>query len=204
MSDSNLRKTIGSRAKQRRKELKLGQDDVAKKMDVNPSTIQRYEAGKIDNTKKLVLEGLASVLHVSVEWLRGETDEYETDINDSLTLQIQDTMNDIFSNLDLGIGESEDKFSKELLLLLLCQYKEFHKSFSFACKQYSSTDEANENMATTVGFSSGAEFNEVMFLRQIMQTINTLSDSSDILRTYAKNPKVASNRLHALLEEINN
>ena len=30
--------------------------------------------GSIDNTKKMVLEGLSEALHVSVEWLKGETD----------------------------------------------------------------------------------------------------------------------------------
>ena len=76
MKDKELRKLIGSRAKQRRLELGLGQQYVAEKMDVNKSTIQRYEAGSIDNTKKLVLEGLANPLHVSVEWLKGEPEEY--------------------------------------------------------------------------------------------------------------------------------
>ena len=54
-----LRKTIGTRVKTRRKELKLTQDYLADKLDVNKSTIQRYESGTIDNTKKLVVEGLA-------------------------------------------------------------------------------------------------------------------------------------------------
>lgn len=51
-------------------------------MGVATSTIVCYEAGTIDNTKKLVLEGLSEALHVSVEWLKGETEEYETDITD--------------------------------------------------------------------------------------------------------------------------
>ena len=71
MKDKELRKLIGSRARQRRMELGLNQQYIADKMDVNKSTIQRYESGTIDNTKKLVLEGLAETLHVSVEWLRG-------------------------------------------------------------------------------------------------------------------------------------
>ena len=61
MKDKELRRVIGIRAKQRRME----------------STIQRHEAGTIDNTKKLVLDGLADALHVSIEWLKGETEEYE-------------------------------------------------------------------------------------------------------------------------------
>ena len=95
MKDKELRKLIGSRAKQRRTELNLTQPYIAEKMGVTASTIQRYEAGTIDNTKKMVLEGLSEALHVSVEWLRGETDEYETDITDKRELQIRDAMTDI-------------------------------------------------------------------------------------------------------------
>ena len=63
MKDKELRKLIGSRARMRRMELNLNQQYVADKMDVNKSTIQRYESGTIDNTKKLVLEawGLRAV-----------------------------------------------------------------------------------------------------------------------------------------------
>ena len=77
MKDKELRKLIGSRAKQRRLELNLTQPYVAEKMGVTASTILRYENGSIDNTKKMVLEGLSEALHVSIEWLKGETDEYE-------------------------------------------------------------------------------------------------------------------------------
>ena len=62
MKDKELRKLIGSRAKQRRQELGLKQPYVAEKMGVTASTIQRYEAGTIDNTKKLVLDGLKNSL----------------------------------------------------------------------------------------------------------------------------------------------
>lgn len=51
MVDKKLRKTIGERAKSRRKELGLTMDYVAERMDVNKSTIQRYESGTIDNSK---------------------------------------------------------------------------------------------------------------------------------------------------------
>ena len=55
MKDKELRKLIGSRAKQRRLELNLTQPYVAEKMGVTASTILRYENGSIDNTKKMVL-----------------------------------------------------------------------------------------------------------------------------------------------------
>ena len=72
MKDKELRKLIGSRIKQRRLELNLTQPYVAEKMGVTASTILRYENGSIDNTKKMVLEGLSEALHVSVEWLKVE------------------------------------------------------------------------------------------------------------------------------------
>lgn len=52
MKDKELRKLIGSRAKQRRLELNLTQPYVAEKMGVTASTILRYENGSIDNTKR--------------------------------------------------------------------------------------------------------------------------------------------------------
>ena len=121
MKDKELRKLIGSRAKQRRLELNLTQPYVAEKMGVTASTILRYENGSIDNTKKMVLEGLSEALHVSIEWLKGETDEYETDITDKKELQIRDAMGDILKKLPLDLSKKEDAFSKDLLLLMLKQ-----------------------------------------------------------------------------------
>ena len=102
---------------------------VAEKMGVTASTILRYENGSIDNTKKMVLEGLSEALHVSVEWLKGETDEYETDITDKRELQIRDAMGDILEQLPLALTKEEDAFSKDLLLLMLKQYGLFLDSF---------------------------------------------------------------------------
>ena len=90
-------------------------------MGVTASTIQRYEAGTIDNTKKMTLEGLADALHVSVEWLKGETDEYETDITDKRELQIRDAMTSILNKLPYDMEQSESDFSKALDLCSLAK-----------------------------------------------------------------------------------
>ena len=55
----------------------------------------RYETGTIDNTKKLVLERLSEALHVSMEWLKGETEKYKTDITDKRELFLRDVMSSI-------------------------------------------------------------------------------------------------------------
>ena len=201
MKDKELRKLIGSRAKQRRLELNLTQPYVAEKMGVTASTILRYENGSIDNTKKMVLEGLSEALHVSIEWLRGETDEYETDITDKKELQIRDAMGDILKQLPLDLSKKEDAFSKDLLLLMLKQYNLFLESFQFACKNYNgNTNEAD--IAKIMGFESNDEYNEIMFLREITHTVNAFNDMADIVRLYSKKPEMAEQRLENLLSEV--
>lgn len=199
MNDKELRKTIGSRAKARRIALNLSQQYVAEQMDVNKSTIQRYENGKIDNSKRLIVEGLANVLHVSVEWLRGETEECQSEVTDNKEIMIQDTMKRILSSFPLDTGKEEDAFSKNLLLLLLREYESFNQSFLYAIDKYS---KGNEQVAETAGFTSGEEFNEVMFMREITHSINTFNEISDILRMYSRSPEQAKQRIANLLGEF--
>ena len=201
MKDKELRKLIGSRVKQRRLELNLTQPYVAEKMGVTASTILRYENGSIDNTKKMVLEGLSEALHVSVEWLKGETDEYETDITDKRELQIRDAMGDILEQLPLALTKEEDAFSKDLLLLMLKQYGLFLDSFQFACKNFKG-NAGQMDIAKTIGFESNDEYNEIMFLREITHTINAFNEMADIVRLYSKKPKTAEQRLANLLSEV--
>ena len=201
MKDKELRKLIGSRAKQRRLELNLTQPYVAEKMGVTASTILRYENGSIDNTKTMVLEGLSEALHVSIEWLRGETDEYETDITDKKELQIRDAMGDILKQLPLDLSKKEDAFSKDLLLLMLKQYNLFLESFQFACKNFKGNTK-QADIAKTMGFESNDEYNEIMFLREITHTVNAFNDMADIVRLYSKKPEMAEQRLENLLSEV--
>ena len=201
MKDKELRKLIGSRAKQRRVELELNQPYVAEKMGVATSTIVRYEAGTIDNTKKLVLEGLSEALHVSVEWLKGETEEYETDITDKKELFIRDVMTSILSKLPFDMEQAESDFTKDLLLLMLREYELFVDSFQFACRNFKDNAE-NAALAQTMGFESNKEYNEIMFLREITHTVNMFNDMGDIVRLYSKNPETATVRLANLLSMV--
>ena len=201
MKDKELRKLIGSRAKQRRLELNLTQPYVTEKMGVTASTILRYENGSIDNTKKMVLEGLSEALHVSIEWLKGETDEYETDITDKKELLIRDAMSDILKQLPLDLNKTEDAFSKDLLLLMLKQYELFLDSFQFACKNYKGNTK-DADIAKVMGFESKDEYNEIMFLREITHTVTAFNDMADVIRLYSKKPETAEQRLANLLSEV--
>ena len=201
MKDKELRRLIGSRAKQRRVELGLNQPYVAEKMGVATSTIVRYEAGTIDNTKKLVLEGLSEALHVSVEWLKGETEEYETDITDKRELLIREVLSPILAKLPFDMEQAESDFTKDLLLLMLREYELFVDSFQFACKNFKDNAE-NAALARTMGFESNREYNEIMFLREITHTEIMFNDMGDIVRIYSKNPETATIRLANLLSMV--
>ena len=201
MKDKDLRKMIGSRIKQRRTELNLHQKYIAEKMDVNTSTIQRYEAGTIDNTKKLILEGLADALHVSVEWLKGETDEYETDITDKRDLQIRDLMGRLSVSNKEQLSDEQFAFSKDLLIYILSEYEMFLDSFKFGCTNYKN-DKQNKDIAKAMGIDSVKEYNEIMFLREVTHSINAYNDIADVIRLYSKSPEKASERLANLMADF--
>lgn len=201
MKDKDLRKMIGSRIKQRRTELNLHQKYIAEKMDVNTSTIQRYEAGTIDNTKKLILEGLADALHVSVEWLKGETNEYETDITDKRDLQIRDLMGRLSVSDKEELSDEQFAFSKNLLIYILSEYEMFLDSFKFGCTNCKN-DKQNKDIAKAMGIDSVKEYNEIMFLREVTHSINAYNDIADVIRLYSKSPEKASERLANLMADF--
>lgn len=74
-------KEIGRRIELRRKALELTLTELASKVDLSASTIQRYEKGSFERIKLPVIEAIAEALHVNPEWLIGETDD-PTDYED--------------------------------------------------------------------------------------------------------------------------
>lgn len=198
LKNTDKRKLIGKRIEERRKQLSFSQGYLADQLGVNQSTITRYEKGTADNEKLLVLNALSSILHVSVSWLIGETDDMESAVIDNCDIQIKKVLKEIQELFPLELQQREAKFSKELLLLLLLEYKEFNRSLKIA-SEYDNGSNSNANLINAMGFDSTEEFREILFLREITHSINTFTEISDVLRNYAKNPDVASNRIHALL-----
>lgn len=203
MKDKDLRRLIGARARQRRMELGLNQQYVADKLDVNKSTIQRYESGTIDNTKRLVLEGLAETLQVSVDWLKGETEEYEERITDKRDLMIRDLMSDILGEEQRELDKDEFAFTKDLLILMLTEYELFLESFRNGCLNYKNSNDENTDIARLTGYASTRDYNEMGFLREVMHSADTYNDIADVIKTYPRNVKRATDRLKNLLSDLN-
>lgn len=63
--------TIGDRIKQRRVELGLTPEDLAKSIGKDRATVYRYEKNDIKNLPCDVLPPIARALHVSPAWLMG-------------------------------------------------------------------------------------------------------------------------------------
>lgn len=72
-------KEIGGRIKSRRDELDMTLDEVAAKVGVSKSTIQRYENGLIGRIKLPVIESIADALWISPDWLVGVSEEKTAD-----------------------------------------------------------------------------------------------------------------------------
>ncbi len=67
-------KKIGDRIKEARTEQGMTLDDVAKRVGVARSTIQRYEVAKIISPKDPVLVAIANAFGVNPDWLRGKSE----------------------------------------------------------------------------------------------------------------------------------
>lgn len=62
---------IGRRIRERRIELGLSVDDLAKKLNKNRATIYRYESNYIENLPTSVLESISKILNVTPAYLMG-------------------------------------------------------------------------------------------------------------------------------------
>ena len=72
-------KQVGRRIKERRTELNITKPELGRRVGVNKSTIQRYEADGVDPKRTMVINGLAEALLTTPEWLTGLSDDKEYD-----------------------------------------------------------------------------------------------------------------------------
>lgn len=68
---SELNKEIGRRIKIARDRKGMSLENIASEIGVARSTVQRYEAGKIEKPKIPVVHAIANVLEVNPSWLIG-------------------------------------------------------------------------------------------------------------------------------------
>ncbi len=83
------REKLGKRLKYARDEVRnMSLQDIADAVGVARSTVQRYEAGKIQNIKLPVVEAFARALRVNPEWLICKSDEMELSAGPDFTMPL--------------------------------------------------------------------------------------------------------------------
>ena len=75
---------VGKRIRERRKELNLSVDELAKKLNKNRTTVYRYEKGDIENRPMDILGPLAKALNTTPAYLMG-WDDKPTSAIDTIT-----------------------------------------------------------------------------------------------------------------------
>ena len=103
---------MGLRIKQKRTEKNITQDDLAKTLGLNKSTIQRYETGKIKAVKLPVIEAMARLLHVNPAWLIGKSEEETPSYSVHLDSKSQELLNNYNKLNDLGQHEVRKRASE--------------------------------------------------------------------------------------------
>lgn len=97
---------IGNRIRDRRLELKLSVEDVAKRLRKNRTTVYRYEKGDIENLPLETLKPLAEILDTTPAYLMGWEDK-----NDNISKESNSIPNNFLSII--RIFEEEDFTDEE-------------------------------------------------------------------------------------------
>ena len=109
-------KQVGERVKERRTELNLTMPELGKRVGVNKSTIQRYEADGVDPKRTMIINGLAEALLTTPEWLTGLSEDKEYD---SRTLCARDMEEHIKKYLDTVSSVVKGEPHQQLLTTFL-------------------------------------------------------------------------------------
>ena len=109
-------KQVGERVKERRTELNLTMPELGKRIGVNKSTIQRYEADGVDPKRIMIINGLAEALLTTPEWLTGLSEEKE---DDSRTLCSKEMEEHIKKYLDTVSSVVKGEPHRQLLTTFL-------------------------------------------------------------------------------------
>ena len=109
-------KQVGERVKERRTELNITMPELGRRVGVNKSTIQRYEADGVDPKRTMIINGLAEALLTTPEWLTGLSEDKEYD---SRTLCARDMEEHIKKYLDTVSSVVKGEPQQQLLTTFL-------------------------------------------------------------------------------------
>ena len=106
---------MANRIKELRKQHGMTLAEVAKKIGVSESTMQRYESSKITKIKYETMEALANLFQVSPDYLMGWND-------------VSNRYEQYYNAICKNIGENDDKF-KEVIVAYYEMPKDYKDKF---------------------------------------------------------------------------
>lgn len=105
---------VGKRIKYARTNKNLTLDDIATKIGVAKSTVQRYEAGKIKSLKLPVLDSIAYAIGVNPAWLCGKSENMILTNNANDLFELSELEKQLVINF-----RKADEFDKAIVLRTL-------------------------------------------------------------------------------------
>lgn len=99
-----MEKISGQRIKECRKEAKLTQDELGRRLGVKKSAVSKWETGKIVNLKRDIIQSMANMFDVSPIWLMGY------DVSKEVRLEDADPFIDLQRSIEL-LAEKYGTFS---------------------------------------------------------------------------------------------
>ena len=134
--DKSEAKEIGERVKQRRTELGISMPELGRRVNVNKSTIQRYEAFGVDPNRIMIINGLADALFTTPEWLLGLSDEKEYGTYTLCQMDLDKHIRSYLDTLTTVIdGEPHQQFLTTLLGQIVDLYTVFIRYWSITMKK---------------------------------------------------------------------
>ena len=152
-------KQVGERIKERRTELKLSMPELGKRIGVNKSTIQRYEADGVDPKRTMIINGLAEALLTTPEWLTGLSDDKEYSIYTVCQMDLEKHIKGYLETVTSTVnGEPHQQLLTTFLGEIVDLYALFCQHFAAAMKEVDkiAEDEGLKESLRRYAIESGA------------------------------------------------
>ncbi len=185
---------IGQRVKKKRESLGLSLQDIAHRMDVNRSSIMRWENGETSRIKLPMLERLAQVLQTTPEYLMGYEQEDESGFFCRSIAPESACLLPIFKSISSPDIRSEDA---SIIEYALADARYRHDCFFLRASESSMAPRIDENDDVLIRRQDTLENGELgVFLIDGSTCVIRLYYMEDLLELHSFNPYYPTLRFH--------
>lgn len=180
-------KQVGERVKERRTELNLTMPELGRRIGVNKSTIQRYEADGVDPKRTMIINGLAEALLTTPEWLIGLSEEKEYDSRTLCSKEMEEHIKKYLDTVSSAVkGEPHQQLLTTFLGKLIDLYSVLCHHFADAMAEVDrvAEDEGLKQSLKRYAIESGA-ITERVYRKEMEQPVEDMKRFLDgILHIY--------------------